>query len=123
MARKHKLTVRDGYLEMAFGGELNFEDISLAIAEELVHPAFVTHNDIWIFGPEMVSLRFEDLNTITSLIAEGYPADATRTRTALVIPPGFNSGVANMWLQTTHQLPYEIRIFERLEDAERWIGF
>jgi hypothetical protein len=87
----------------------------------LSHPHYCDRNDIWVFGQETLAVKFDELDLITEHIMDLYPAEATRTKTALVASPGLTAAFITVWAETADSLPYDIQTFSDLKTAEEWI--
>ncbi len=118
----YKITNFDTYLKVDISNITSAETLVEAIQAVFFRPDYFRSNDIWEFGNELVNLRFEDLDHLTDHILQIYPKNATRTRTALVTPPGLNEAFAKLWAATAHRLPYEVKLFTDFEVAELWIN-
>ena len=118
----HTITDRDRYLKVDITDISSLAEIFEAVQAEFNRDDYFRRNDIWEFGNDMLPLQYDDLNQLTSHILEIYPTHATRTKTAIVVPPGLNAAFAKIWAETAGRLPYEVRVFEVLAAAEAWIN-
>ncbi len=59
---------------------------------------------------------------LAGYVAQRYPAQATRTRTAIVADSGLTRAMAGLWRDAVRTLPVEVGVFEDQAAALRWIG-
>lgn len=117
----YQISTQGTYIKVELKVEADFQILSEVIETVINHPQYPQCNDIWIFGNEGVSLKFEHLDQITDLIARLYPPDATRNKTAIVTSPGLTAAFAELWAGSAGKLPYEVKIFSGLIAAEKWV--
>ncbi len=111
---------RGDHLEVAFRG-MTLASLLEAVEATFLHPDFPKLNDLWIIGNQTLALQFSDLQKITDFAKEKYPARATRNRTALLVVPGMNAGLAELWADSAGELPYQVKVFYRQDDAMAWL--
>ncbi len=87
----------------------------------MTRPDYPRRNDLWDLTAAPVFLSQEDLAPLVALVAEHYPAQATRDRTALVVRGGFQWAVAEMWTTQARYLPCAVRAFTSRARAESWL--
>lgn len=110
----------ESLLEVELRGGATVGVILQAVNAVIAHPDYHQRNDVWVIGGEPLQLNFADLDRITDWIARCYPPAAVRTRTALVVHPGLNAALVELWLETAAELPYEVRMFSSREAAVDW---
>ncbi len=98
------------------------EAVAAATRELMARSDYPHRNDLWDFSGTPVLLSQEDLAPLISLVAACYPAEATRTRTALVVRGGFQTAVAEMWCAEARRLPCEVQAFTSRARAEAWLS-
>lgn len=116
-----KVSDNGKYLLVEMLGPSDFPRIKQAILETVMHPHYRDRNDIWLFGQETISLKFDELDRITKYILDVYPPNATRSKTALVADQGLTAAFIAVWAESASGLPYEVQTFSDLETAEEWI--
>lgn len=112
----------DTYLEVNMVGHTGFEELLGTIRKMLSHPMYGDTNDLWVFGREVMALQFEQLNQITDYILHLYPATASRSKTAIVVPTGMNESFAEIWKLSSDRLPYQVKIFADHQAAVAWVN-
>ncbi len=118
----YKISAVENFLLVELHGQTNFSTIIEVIAELFKRPDYSRNNDVWNFGTEVLDLRFEQLKEISDFIALGYPENAIRTKTALVVPTGFNRAITELWTTTTESLAYETKVFSTMPLAVDWVN-
>jgi hypothetical protein len=84
-------------------------------------PDYQSRYSLWVFGPESFRVQMGELLEIAQFIRKSYSRTSARTRRAMVIPPGLNAGFARVWSEMVTNLPFDLKIFHELEEAEVWL--
>jgi hypothetical protein len=108
-------------------GEVSLDEL-LKTLEGFYECPKVTLNVLWDGrGAKLKPLSFADVTRIASYRARHKDHRKARSggKTAIVAPENVGSGVismAEMFKKTlTTKLPYEVRAFQSIEDAEKWL--
>lgn len=117
----HKITDTGSYYKVVMVGRVTFEDILAAIDDTMSQPDYIHRNDVWVFGHDALEVLYGELEQITDHILQGYPAEITRTKSAIVVPPGMNAAIVEMWHESSGRLPVPVELFDNLAAAEAWI--
>lgn len=117
----HKISRPGHHLLVEFGPTIDLDAIFAALGDVYRERDYADINDVWVIGDASIFVSHDDFETIIARIESGYPADAKRTKTALVCSTGFNRVVAKMWSHEAARLPYTVRVFHQLEDAQLWV--
>ncbi len=118
----HTIKDEQSFLKVTLNGAKNVEDLLESIRDVASHPNYHCRNDIWLLGPDFIMLQYDDLQVIADFIQGSYPPNLTRTKTAFVTPPGLNSAIVSLWVDTALCLPYKTQVFSDLESAKAWIA-
>jgi hypothetical protein len=65
---------------------------------------------------------YEDLFKLKDIIKECYPQKASRTKTAIVVETGVQFDMANAFLSIAEELPFQIKVFNDSDSAEKWVA-
>ena len=84
-------------------------------------PDYQSRDSLWVFGRESFRVQIGELLEIAKFIRKSYSRGHKRTRRAMVVPPGLNAGFARVWSEMAPNLPFELKIFHELEEAELWL--
>jgi hypothetical protein len=103
-------------------GVANYEITIAAIKEAYDQPGYFKKNNIWIFPGEYFEVKVDQLDLVTKYILENYPEGLPRIKSALVVPPGFNMAIIEVWASNADQLPYDVKVFTTVGDAKDWIA-
>ena len=112
---------KNNYLLVEFKTDVTFEVICQAIHMVMQHPEYKNLNDIYVFNDLPVYLEYENLEEITRIFERSYPEEATRDKTAIIVTSPFSKALAEMWKGMASRLPYEVGIFEELDEAVEWV--
>lgn len=117
----HKILAKQNYLLVTIEGDANFQDIVNAFGEELEREDYPNMNDIWDFTNCTILVDHTDYSNVTNSLLESYPTAASRTKTALVVSSEVSKIFLQIWADLSEKLPYEVKIFLTIEEAEAWI--
>jgi len=80
-------------------------------------------DDIWLIGQHRSSIRLQEVGDLVQDFSCRCPYDMTRKKTAIVVDQGLTFAVLSLWVSAVQQkVPFEIRLFETLDEAHAWIG-
>jgi len=77
--------------------------------------------DLWDFRGSPAELDFEDLLQIRSYIRRHYDDSWSHERTAFVIESKYQYGLARIYEKLAEDATFELKVFEDIEEAERWL--
>ena len=67
-------------------------------------------------------MKFDEFNTLTATIRSRLIKGVDGRKTAIVAASGFGVEMAGLWSKMAEPfLPFKIRSFRSLEDAEKWV--
>lgn len=112
----------ESYIMVSATGACDLKEILTTIEQEFAMASFPRLNDIWVFDDKPIAIQFVDLEVITRFVAAICPQGTTRTKSALVAPEGLNGALLQMWASTAEVLPYEVKVFSNITDAEDWLA-
>jgi hypothetical protein len=109
------------HLRVEIRGPLTRDLLARALRETMESPGYADLNDVWDVGDGPVRLNMADVTTLVEGVAAIYPMNARRSRTAVVTRSGFVAAIAELWRATASDLPFQMRVFADVEEAEAWI--
>ena len=115
-----KITIKKDYILVEPQAN-SYWEIWEAVGRLLKMPEYPDKNVIWVFQESPINLVYDDLYKLKDFIQENYPANATRSKTAMVAVTGLHSSLVELFAQIANELPYEIRVFSDMQSAEEWI--
>ncbi len=118
----HTIIKESGYLLVSLEGEATYQDIKNAIAEELARDDYQSMNDVWDFTNCILLISHDQLDKVVNEVMLRYPKTYSRTKTAIVTPSGFSEAMGVFWMDQAYLLPYAVKVFTRMQDAEEWLA-
>ncbi len=117
-----KITVKADYVLVEPKEGTDFTEIRKGIARLFYVKGIPQKNRIWVFreGPQNISN--EDLHRLKDILKQNYPKDSSVNKTALVVEPGVQSGLAEAFAKIAEDLPQVFKVFASLADAEEWVN-
>jgi hypothetical protein len=120
---KRKIILPDGPVLLIASGEITGKEIIQALQNLLNDPDFKPNIDsIWDF--RSVTTRLIDAQEITDLINFVRTIQEKRGRdyrVAIIVTRDMDYGLARMFEVHSQDLPFQVRIFEDLEQAKSWL--
>ncbi len=116
----HTITDCGAYIRVEIQGTES-RVILEAIKAAYALPDYQSRHSLWVFGPESFRVQMGELLEIAQFIRKSYSRTSARTRRAMVVPPGLNAGFARVWSEMATNLPFELKIFHKLKEAESWL--
>ena len=114
---------KETHLLVILDEDFDYPMLRTMLYRVMKQPEFRHRNDIWLIGKHRAHLHYDELRSIVDAVMMLYPENAERSRTALVIDPGLTEAIAELFLNAGRsRLPFEMRRFGTLEEAQRWIG-
>ena len=118
-----KIILPDGPLIFTASGAITGKEVLQALRELLNDPECKTSMDIlWNF--RAVTTRIVDAQEIKDLvnfIRTNQTKRGSDYRVALVVSRDMDYGLVRMYKAYSQDLPFQLRIFEELEEAESWL--
>jgi hypothetical protein len=116
-----EITIKKDYVLIEPKKGTDYSEIHRGVARLFYVDEIPEKNRIWVFreGPEKFS--YDDLQKLRDIIKENYPAGHKINKTAIVIESDFQSSMAESFRKVAKDLPFEIRIFHDIHDAEDWV--
>ena len=116
-----KVTVNKDYILVEPSIGIIYWEILECIGKLRGTSEYPKKNDIWVFRTGPLMLEYGDLFKLKDIINEYYPENVSRTKTAIVVESGMQFGLANEFIDIADQLPYQIKVFNELNAAEKWV--
>ncbi|HSR87370.1 MAG TPA: hypothetical protein VLL07_00330 [Pontiella sp.] len=110
-------------LRVGFNGDFDCSTVQSIIHHETALPEYRNTNDIWVIGSHRARIRLGEIETMVREFHCRCTRDGDRTKTAIVVDEGFTHSIIELWVNAlTKKVPFEIRIFNEVEDAEVWLS-
>ena len=110
-------------LKVGFNSDFDCSTVQTIIHHETAMPEYRSTNDIWVIGSHRARIRLGEIDTMVRDFQCRCTRDGDRTRTAIVVDEGFTHSIIELWVNALlKSVPFEIRIFNALEDAEVWLS-
>lgn len=111
------------YLLVKFIDDFDFPMIKTAIYHETSLKDYADTNDIWLIGNYRAEICLGEIDLMVAEFVCRCPADAERTKTAIVVAEGLTGAVIELWVRGLRtKVPFEVATFRTLEDAECWLS-
>ena len=114
------LTIKKEYI-MVEPQTNEYWEIWEAIGRLIKMPEYPDKNVVWLFKDNPVQISYDDLYKLKDFIKDNYPANATRSKTAIVVESALHASLAESFALIAEDLPYEIKVFVDVKTAETWI--
>ena len=118
----HKINYDGKVFVVEFTGTTSFNDIIDGIRDARAHSDFYYRNSIFVYSSGIFDLQVDQLELITQYILTTFITTSHPLKSAIVVPPGFNTSIVELWAESANRLPYELKIFSALWAAEEWVG-
>lgn len=116
-----KISIQTDYILVEPPKGLNYWDLLEGLAKIVNLAEYGEKNDIWVFRDGPVMLTYDDFYKIRDLINEHYPKNVKRHKTALVVETGFQLGLAESFIEIGKELPFETKVFSKIQSAVDWV--
>jgi hypothetical protein len=111
------------HLRVEFQEDFNYPMIKTIIHHETMLKEYPDTNDIWLVGKHRADIRLGELETMVREFHCLCPADATRTKTAIVVDEGLTGAILEIWVNALQKrVTFDIKIFHTLDEAQEWLG-
>ena len=119
----YKIDKRDGYLFVRFEANFDYNVVQAVIHHLTSIKEYPYTDDLWLIGGFRADIRLGELETMMREFHCHCPGEATRSKTAIVVDPGFTESVIELWVKATNKrVPFEMRVFHALADAQVWLA-
>jgi hypothetical protein len=116
-----EITIKKDYILIEPKAGIDLREIQQGIARLFYVKEIPQQNRIWVFREGPQNLSYSDLQRLNNTIKENYPKDSRINKTALVVQPGAQSGLAEAFAKIAEDLPQTFKVFSSLADAEAWV--
>ncbi len=118
----YKIEKHDGYLLIRFEEDFDYNVVQAVIHHVTRIKEYPDTNDIWLVGDRHADIRLGELDAMVREFHCHCPADASRTKTAIVVKPGLTQSILELWMSaTSKRVSFDMRLFNTLEEARMWI--
>jgi hypothetical protein len=120
----HHIKAPNGPIKLTASGSVMAVDIIEGLKKVMEDPAFKPGMDIlWDFRDVRSEIsKADQIREIVSYIRTNQDRRGGNYRVALVVTRDIDFGLARMYEAYSQELPFEIRIFKNLNDAENWLA-
>jgi hypothetical protein len=115
-----KITENKEYILVELSEGIQFWEVLEAVGKFVVKNEYPEKNDIWVLREGPLDLSVGELYELKDVIKSHYPANSSRTKTAIVAESGIQAGIANMFSMMAEDLPFQIKVFKDLDAAKEW---
>ncbi len=116
-----QITIKKDYVLVEPKEGTDLREIRQGIARLFYVKGIPEKNRIWVFRKGPQNLSYDDLHGLKDIVKQNYPKDARINKTALVVEPGMQSGLAEAFAKIAADLPQTFKVFSSLADAEKWV--
>jgi hypothetical protein len=119
----YKISTRENYLLVEFEDDFDNYTIKSIIHHVTWLTDYSRINDIWLIGKHRSLIAMDDIDSVVAGFKCRCPRSAFRKKTAIVVSFGLTDVIMKVWVkQARNKLPFEFRVFHKLEEAEEWLG-
>ncbi len=119
----YRIEKKVDHLLVRFNEDFAFSTVQVVIHHLMRMKEYPDTNDIWLLGSQRALIRLGEIETMVNEFQCHCPRDATRTKTAIVVDRGLTRSIIELWVKALLvRVPFDIRIFESLDDAKTWLG-
>jgi hypothetical protein len=116
-----QITIKKDYILIEPKAGIDLREIQQGVARLFYVKGIPQQNRIWLFEEGPQNLSYDDLRRLKDIIRENYPKDSKINKTALVVQPGAQWGLAEAFTKIAGDLPQTFEVFTSLADAEEWV--
>ena len=116
-----EITIKRDYILVEPKAGTDLREIQQGVARLFYVKGIPEQNRIWIFREGPQNLSYDDLPRLKNIIKENYPKNSRINKTALVVQPGAQAGLAEAFAKIAKDLPQTFKVFSSLADAEEWV--
>ena len=105
-------------------GMLSLDDVKESLKALYEHPGFrAGMNAIWDFREgDAAQLTADEIKEIVNYVAQQTERRGSGYRVAIVAPRDVNFGISRMFQTYGRDLPFELKVCRKAEEALRWIN-
>jgi hypothetical protein len=113
----------EGCLRVGFNGDFDCGTVQTIIHHETAMPQYRSTNDLWVIGSHRARIRLGEIDTMVREFHSRCTRNGSRNKTAIVVDEGFTHSIIGLWVNAVlKKVPFEMRIFNDVEDAEVWLS-
>ena len=116
----HRISYDRNVFVVEILGVASFDDVIAAIKDAFSQPNYFEKNNIFVFPSEFIEVKANELEMVTQFILKNIQTNLVTIKSAVVVPPGFNMAIVELWATAADRLPYDLKIFSDLKFAEDW---
>jgi hypothetical protein len=102
-----------------FLGQVSFDEVAEKIQEFLLKEPF--KNSIWDYRGADIDFTEEELQAFADYV-RSFGKHKEGGKAVIIAPTGYKYDLATSFLAHAHDSPVEIRIFQDMEEAVRWLA-
>jgi len=123
MEIKKKISLPDGPIQLTASGAITGKEILQALQELLTDPDFKTNMDVlWDFRAVTTrNIDTQEIKDLVTFIRANQTKRGSDYRVALVVSQDLHYGLARMYEAYSQDLPAQIKIFGKLDEAIAWL--
>lgn len=119
----HTITKKPEYWEIRFSGEVRADGFIEAINDLMSQPGYPPSREMSRLDDCQVLISAKEFGMLINAISLMYPANARRTKTAMVVKLGVVAAIAKMWTEAAQILPsHDFCVFSEVDKAEKWLA-
>ncbi len=119
----YRIQKNNDHLLVEFLDDFDYPMIQAIIRHETMLKEYPDTNDIWLIGSHHADIRLGELETMVQEFYCQCPAEATRTKTAVVVNEGLTGATLELWVMALQKrVAFDIEMFRTLEEAQAWLG-
>ena len=117
-----KITIKSNYI-LVEPQTNSYWEILEAFGRLFKMPEYLDKNTIWIMSEGPIDGSYDDLYKFGDFASKHYPKSAKQdNKSAIVVKTGLIRGLIDLWAKIAEDIPYEIKVFSDIRDAEEWLG-
>ena len=117
-----KITIKSNYI-LVEPQTNSYWEILEAFGRLFKMPEYLDKNTIWVMSEGPIEGSYDDLYKFRDFASKHYPKNAKQgNKSAIVVKTGLIKGLIDLWAKIAEDIPYEIKVFSDIRDAEEWLG-
>jgi hypothetical protein len=118
----HTIQRKPDYILVTLSGDARIAEVLAANRDLMARDDYATSQVLYLLNDCNLQLSQGDFARVAQTILLRYPANATRTKTALVTGSAFVRVMTTFWSEAAKILPFQTRAFATVDLAEKWLA-